>query len=218
MAAYLWGYDLKRVPYSRLAPKTNLETDEDLIGEDQLPDFPTPVVVTDKAGRPKWTVSIPLGYTFPLKPEEYLDMCKGSDEISGVVAELHGKKATPSNQQKYYHTDPFFMDVPDADRAGLLMTDRQAKGIEYRPRKLHPDRFLVGEEGVKNHPICPSTLVFVLETSNAGLGETLMMMWTAYGLAKKEGRSFFVDDTRWAYGKWEDYRSEERRVGKECPV
>jgi hypothetical protein len=27
----------------------------------------------------------------------------------------------------------------------------------------------------------------------------LMMLWTAYGLAQKEGREFFVDDSRW-YG------------------
>lgn len=199
------GYNLARIPYSRLSPEADIEADEDFIGDDNLPEFPTPVVVTDKDGKSKWTVSIPLGYAFPLKPEEYVEMCAGSDEISGHVAELHGRKATPPGQRGYYYRDSFFLDVPDADRAGLLMTERQARGIEYRPRKLHPDRFLVGEESVKNAPICPSTLVFVLETSDAGLGETLMMLWTAYGLAKKENRSFFVDDTRWAYGKWEDY-------------
>lgn len=201
----MWGYNLARIPYSRLSPKPNLDTDEDLIGEDQLPDFPTPVVVTDRDGRPKWTVSIPLGYSFPLKPEEYKKMCPESDDVSVVVAELHGKKLPSAAQRSYYYKDPFFMDVPDADRAGLLMTERQSMGIEERPRKLYPDRFLVGEEAVKHAPVCPTTMVFVLETANAGLGETLMMLWTAYGLAMRENRSFFIDDTRWAYGKWEDY-------------
>ena len=203
--AYAWGYKLARIPYSRLTPQGDLETDKDFVGDDHLPEFPTPVVVSDKEEKPKWTVSIPLGYAFPLKPEEYVEMCSGEDEISQSVAELHGKKWTPPGQRRYYYKDPFFLDVPDADRAGLLMTDKQVKGIEYKARKLHPDRFLVGEEAVKNAPICPSTLVFVLETAKAGLGETLMMLWTAYGLAKIEGRSFFVDDTRWAYGKWTDY-------------
>jgi hypothetical protein len=48
-------------------------------------------------------------------------------------------------------------------------------------------------------------MTFVLETSDAGLGKTLMQLWTAYGLAKKEGRDFFIDDSRWAYGRYSTY-------------
>ncbi|KAJ8122386.1 hypothetical protein ONZ43_g1405 [Nemania bipapillata] len=40
--------------------------------------------------------------------------------------------------------------------------------------------------------------------SSAGLGPTLMMLWTAYGLAQKEKRAFFIDDSRWAYGQYTD--------------
>jgi hypothetical protein len=47
-------------------------------------------------------------------------------------------------------------------------------------------------------------MTFVLETADAGLGPSLMMLWTLYGLAKKQGRGFFIDDTRWAYGRYTD--------------
>ncbi|KFY44821.1 hypothetical protein V494_01288, partial [Pseudogymnoascus sp. VKM F-4513 (FW-928)] len=30
----------------------------ELVGDDSLPDFPTPVVVTDTKGKPRWTISI----------------------------------------------------------------------------------------------------------------------------------------------------------------
>ncbi|KAK5000794.1 hypothetical protein LTR66_000426 [Elasticomyces elasticus] len=44
-----------------------------------------------------------------------------------------------------------------------------------------------------------------METSEAGFGNTLLMLWISYGLAKKEGRAFFIDDTRWPYGKYTSY-------------
>jgi hypothetical protein len=58
---------------------------------------------------------------------------------------------------------------------------------------------LVGEntDGLIESDVCEKSLTFVMETHDAGLGKTLMMLWTAYGLAQKEGRAFFVDDSRW---------------------
>ncbi|KAI5861851.1 hypothetical protein GGS23DRAFT_575220 [Durotheca rogersii] len=34
------------------------------------------------------------------------------------------------------------------------------------------------------------------------MGPTLMMLWMAYGLAQRERRAFFIDDSRWAYGEY----------------
>ncbi|EQK99825.1 hypothetical protein OCS_04464 [Ophiocordyceps sinensis CO18] len=53
-------------------------------------------------------------------------------------------------------------------------------------------------------PVCPSSLTFVMESPDAGLGASLMTMWTLYALAKEQGRGFFVDDSRWAYGAYTD--------------
>jgi len=36
-----------------------------------------------------------------------------------------------------------------------------------------------------------------METSDAGSENSLMGLWMSYGLAQKEDRAFFVDDTRW---------------------
>ncbi|EGS19186.1 uncharacterized protein CTHT_0058110 [Thermochaetoides thermophila DSM 1495] len=52
--------------------------------------------------------------------------------------------------------------------------------------------------------VCKKSLTFVLESDDAGLGKTLLMLWIAYGLARKEDRAFFIDDTRWAYGNYTD--------------
>jgi hypothetical protein len=40
-------------------------------------------------------------------------------------------------------------------------------------------------------------LTYVMETDDAGFGNTLMRLWMSYGLAKAENRAFFIDDTRW---------------------
>jgi hypothetical protein len=53
------------------------------------------------------------------------------------------------------------------------------------------------DDGGGDLPVCEKSLTYVMETEDAGIGNTLMGMWIAYGLALKEGRTFFVDDTRW---------------------
>lgn len=54
--------------------------------------------------------------------------------------------------------------------------------------------------------ICDASLTYLLEsTTNAGFGVALMGLWSAYGLAKKEGRTFFVNDRDWAWGSYSDY-------------
>jgi hypothetical protein len=82
-----------------------------------------------------------------------------------------------------------FIDVQEAEKAGYFPPVANGDGSFARG-------------GLSEKMVCKKSLTFVLESDDAGLGKTLMMLWIAYGLAEKEGRAFFVDDTRWAYGKF----------------
>lgn len=180
------------------------ETQYEMIGQDDLPDFPTPIVVTDRRGRARWTVSIPPNYGFPLAPREYVDICAKCREVSSRVARMrsHYSPMTAAIDQislmgsgtSSPDNDRYFLDVGDAERQGFLPGTRGKV----------PGR--VGELlGVDGHSLvekkmCKSSLTFVLESDDAGLGNTLMALWMAYGLAQREGRAFFVEDARWAYG------------------
>lgn len=187
------------------------EQEYEMVGQDNLPDFPTPIVVTDRRGRAKWTVSIPPNYEFPLAPREYADMCAKCREVSSRVGRMHshspmtaaidqitllgsGAAAAASSQDH----DRYFLDVRDAERQGFLPGDRSSKGSSGRGGAL------LGVDGnsLDDKTVCKSSLTFVLESDDAGLGKTLMALWMAYGLAKREGRAFFIEDTRWAYGAY----------------
>lgn len=178
--------------------------DFEMIGQYDLPDFPTPIAVTDRRGRSKWTVSIPPTYNFPLTPKEYADICAKCHEVAAHVRELQGD--SHSSQQAhldYYYQDPYFIDVHEAEHHGLL--PGAEGGAVGASAKASPGHF-VGhdkQETVGNVD-CQSSMTFVLESPEAGIGPTLMMLWMAYGLAQKENRAFFVDDSRWAYGEYTD--------------
>jgi hypothetical protein len=173
----------------------------EMVGEDTLPDFPTPVVVSDKRGRAKWTISIPPSYDFPLELEVYAEMCSATMEVSNHVAELHRhKKIQHAAHFDYYHVDPYYMDVAEAEEKGMLLSPTTRTGFgNLLGSKKGNTGFLVGEDQTSliEKPVCEKTMTFVMETKDAGLGQTLMMLWSSYGLAQKEGRAFFVDDTRW---------------------
>lgn len=177
----------------------------EMVGEDKLPDFPTPVVVSDKRGRAKWTISIPPNYNFPLEPKEYADICSQTVEVSNHVIDLHRHgHSDVAAHFSYYHVDGNFMDVEEAEKVGML------PGSSSQTGNTLWDSVINGKDGAVNaelieSPVCQKTLTFLLETSDAGLGPTLMSLWMAYGLAKKEGRNFFIDDSRWAYGKYSSY-------------
>ena len=83
----------------------------------------------------------------------------------------------------YYDADPNFLDVAEAERLGLLGYATGGSGEQ--------------DDGDGALPKCERTLTYVMETSDAGMGSSLMGLWMAYGLAQKEERAFFVDDTRW---------------------
>ncbi|KAH9902210.1 hypothetical protein F4778DRAFT_114398 [Xylariomycetidae sp. FL2044] len=174
----------------------------EMVGQDELPEFPTPIAVTDRLGRSKWTVSIPPTYDFPLTVTEYSDICAKCQEVAAHVRELHGR-SSPSQQAlpEYYYEDPYFLDVKDAEKRGLLPG---VEGKAWRVTARAQDGHLVGQnvDGLVEEGFCKTSLTFVLESHDAGFGPTLMMLWMAYGLAQREKRSFFIDDSRWAYGEY----------------
>jgi hypothetical protein len=145
------------------------------VGADSLPDEPSAIVVVNERGKTRWTVSIPRNASFPLRQAQYREICEQTGEIGRELRRVDGKK---DKGMGYYHRDWHFLDVKEAQRKGLLPKDEEGDG----------------EGGL---PVCEKSLTYVMETEDAGMGNTLLGMWMAYGLALKEGRAFFVDDTRW---------------------
>jgi hypothetical protein len=193
MILYL-GYSIFQQdrPTKAVGWATHSGEEYEMVGESELPDFPTPVVITDKRGRAKWTVSIPPNSDFPLEPKQYADICSQNMEVASHVADsrnrVHKEHAAHFG---YYHVDKNFMDVAEAEAHGLLPGLKAKTSMKESP--------LLGESlsGLVESEVCEKSMTFVLETQDAGLGNALLMLWTAYGLAKKEGRAFFVDDSRW---------------------
>lgn len=73
-------------------------------------------------------------------------------------------------------------------------------------RKQRERGGLVGESTADSGslPLCKSSMTFILASSDAGIGRTVMLLWTTYAVARREGRAFFIDDTRWQYGRYTD--------------
>ncbi|KAI9818167.1 MAG: hypothetical protein M1827_000792 [Pycnora praestabilis] len=177
---------------------------------DLLPNHPLPIEIRDDRGRVKWTVSIPTILPFPLQPAQYAEICTKSAEVSMHVAELKYHTVSQHGHQRhsgYYHVDQNFLDVGKAEEHGMLPSLEGTSNQRYRSA--------VDEDGAddmsedlheqNNGEVCEKSLTYVLETSNAGMGLTLMGLWMSYGLAKKEGRAFFIDDTNWPYGRYATY-------------
>lgn len=204
-----------------------------MIGQDTLPDFPTPIIITDRRGHAKWTVAIPPSAPFPLYPDQYADMWAMCSEVSARVKELHGHSAMGINQLTMHlggggsinnnnedgsgssnmattppPTDKHFLDVHEAETQNLLpgfSNNALAKNHKSSGASVKIDRLGVDGQYLSARSVCRSSMTYVLESNtDAGLGNALMGLWMAYGVAEREGRAFFVDDSRWAYGKWED--------------
>ncbi|CCU81544.1 hypothetical protein BGHDH14_bgh02973 [Blumeria hordei DH14] len=160
------------------------------------PEFPSPVIVNIH-GQLKWTISITPGEAFPLASRQYAEICNKSLQMAEDVANLHGRLHLPSViPKKSGNIDPNFIDVREVMELGIFSDP---------PKKLKiSNEFPLREEVDEptRLPVCNKTLTYLLESSDAGLGSTLMMLWTAYGLAREQGRDFFVDDSRWAYGRY----------------
>lgn len=173
-----------------------------IVGDEVLPQEPATVLVLDNKGRPKWTVSIPSKLSLPLRPNDYATICLQSDQISKHLQESGSITTQPGRSLDYYHHDSKFMDVAEAEEHGLLPS---AKRINQELKRRPTDS--VGDEGgisedleladEREANVCERSLTYILESTDAGFGITLMGLWMSYGLAKKEGREFFIDDTNW---------------------
>ncbi|KKA26711.1 hypothetical protein TD95_004744 [Thielaviopsis punctulata] len=180
----------------------------EMVGIDDVPDFATPIVVSDHKGRTHWTVSIPPTAEFPLPFNDYKTMAETCREVATRARDLHSSDEAISAMVHHQSVldfakkDSYFIDVGDAESSGLLPAP------ETRDKKTssRPKGHLVGvdETAMAHLPVCERSLTVALESSDAGLGHALMMLWTFYGLAQKQGRAFFIDDSRWAYGNYAD--------------
>ncbi|KAL9620783.1 MAG: hypothetical protein Q9160_004683 [Pyrenula sp. 1 TL-2023] len=187
----------------------------EIVGEDDLPEDPMPVMVTDRRGRTKWTVSIPPALGFPLKPSYYQDICSLSTDVAQRVAESKANPNTPghaghaghSGHHGYYYVDPNFMDVADAQSHDLLPNPSKLPSTNHNLAysMLGGDLKTPSAQIPETLPPCASSLTFVLETSDAGMGPSLLALWAAYGLAQHENRAFFLDDANWPYGSYTTY-------------
>ncbi|KAF3481736.1 uncharacterized protein GIQ15_04495 [Arthroderma uncinatum] len=103
----------------------------------------------------------------------------------------------------YYHVDKNYMDIDEAKSQDILPSKLNGR----TPRNV-ADNVVGGDKYLRMRdtmPVCKKSLTFVMQTEDAGLGTTLMGLWMSYGLAKKEGRSFFIDDKNWSYGRYTRY-------------
>ncbi|EFX02481.1 hypothetical protein CMQ_5842 [Grosmannia clavigera kw1407] len=191
----------------------------EMVSQDRLPHFSTPAIV-NRHGNAIWTVSIPPNSHFPLATEEYVDICAKCREVASRVDELRRKGlgigsfgsfggfssipglggSSKTGKQKSLSAK-HFVDVHEAELAGYLAG---SVSIATLMNQQDEGNDLVGQPkgGMLDRPVCARSLTFVLSSSDAGLGQSLMFLWMSFALAQNEDRPFFIDDTRWAYGDY----------------
>ena len=168
----------------------------EMIHAEKLPEEPMPIIVTDNKGKTRWTVSIPSTETFPLKPNSYASLCTKTDDLTHHLAVMKQRDHGHAGHFGYYHIDPQFMEVGEAERKGFLPVSPAAPRESVVEGK--EDHANDGDDNWdESTGMCKRSLTYVMETTDAGFGGTLMGLWMAYGLAKKEGRAFFIDDRNW---------------------
>jgi hypothetical protein len=157
---------------------------QDSLATHDLPSEPTALMIVDGAGAQKWTVSIPSDAPFPLKPGQYQDICTKSEALSGGFSQRSRLERVKDWRKKsaYYRDEPAYLDIAEAQRTGVLPAGHPA-----------------------SNQTCASSMTFSMTSDDVSFGKTLLMLWMSYGLAKKEGRAFFVDDSQWPYGSYTSY-------------
>lgn len=154
-----------------------------IVGADHLPSFASPVAVTDRHGHSKWSVSIPSSLHFPLSSTDYDDICLQAEDVSTHVANsrhnLHKVQGL-----RFGQSDPNYVDIAEAQDMKLL------------PKTNFMSTPQNGQQ------ICEKSLTYVLDASEAGLGDALIGLWLSYGLAQRQERAFFIDYSDFAYGKF----------------
>jgi hypothetical protein len=176
----------------------NIETK--VTEQESLPDFPAPILVTSSSGQSKWTVSVPQEYKFPLTIQEYSDLMNQCRDVSARAKATTNKKAFSTQTilgSKAPEDD--FVDVYEAEKNNFLPAIMRGLTANDAGQFVGVDK-----ASMFGKPVCSTSMTFVMESTDAGLGNTLMLMWTLYGLAKAQGRAFFIDDSHWAYGRYTD--------------
>jgi hypothetical protein len=151
----------------------------------QLGDLPKHAAAVSVNGGSRWTVSIPHGSAFPLSAADYTRICTSADTVRTEI------DANPSSSMEgtwwpkstWTTSDQAYLDVADAQAMGHLPAD--------------------DDQTTEN--VCEKTLTFVLESDDVSFGSSMLMLWLSYGLAQKQGRAFFLDDSRWAWSKYTSY-------------
>ncbi|KAK5173400.1 uncharacterized protein LTR77_002081 [Saxophila tyrrhenica] len=133
-------------------------------------------------GRAKWTNAIPSERAFPLHGDEYQQLCKQGDVLRERIAR-QSPLVRAKEWRRKYSLDHTYMDVDEAELTGALPASETAS----------------------DEDVCDRSMTFVLGADDASFGKSILMLWLSYGLAKKEGRAFFIDDTNWAYGQYDAF-------------
>ncbi|KAK3639489.1 hypothetical protein LTR56_012460 [Elasticomyces elasticus] len=138
---------------------------------------PTAVLVPDSTGHTRWTVSIPSNSSFPLNNEQYSSICHEGEVLREKLARNSriGRLRDFQRHRGYYAKDWSYLDVSETS-SSIPAASNQSN-------------------------TCSTSLTVALD-SDASFGKSLLLLWLSYGLAKHEGRAFFVDDSRWAYGEY----------------
>ncbi|OCT46831.1 hypothetical protein CLCR_01872 [Cladophialophora carrionii] len=166
---------------------TSLGKTYEIIEASELPDYPTPLAVTDAKGKHHWTISIPQNLRFPLAPTEYADICSQALEVGRHVA---AKPSKPEHTASYYHKDASFIDVAEAQARNFLPPEPSSAAHSSEDGGL---------------PVCDRSLTYILDAADAGFGSALLGIWLSYSLARHEGRAFFIDDTDFPYGNFSTF-------------
>jgi hypothetical protein len=167
--------------------------DWEMIGGSQLPKEPSAVALQDAKGKMRWTVSIPSNPDFPLRPAQYRDLCHQSMELANQVRQEAQSSGIAKRMLNYNQVDQYYIDVQEAEEQALLLP---SKAIG-RPKSFVEDEAIADGFSTTGMRVCDRSLTYVMETEDAGFGNSLMRLWMSYGLAKAEKRAFFIDDTRW---------------------
>lgn len=161
-----------------------------------LPEEPTPFAFPDVRGQQRWAVSIPDNASFPLAPSQYRNICSRTYAVKDSIADSsHGawpfSKQARKSKNSYYASDASYMDVQEAVSKGFLASNDQS-----------PIAVVGADQSSNLIDTCERSLTFILESEEAGFGKALLSLWLSYGLALREKRAFFIEDSRWQYGAY----------------
>ncbi|KAK6531774.1 hypothetical protein TWF694_002943 [Orbilia ellipsospora] len=116
----------------------------------------------------------------------------------------------PNDEKNYPLPGAMYAELCTAVGRSSMMSYKKREGKDMAAH-LGYDAVDVGYDGlhvegsVRVEGECEKTLTYVVDDLSGrvgGVGEVVLGMWMAYGVAKKEGREFFVvqRDGRWSYG------------------